>query len=326
MTTNTYREALFFYGLENPAGTKASLGSGSVVDIDRDSMAWSMAGAMQAGIPYQSIRQHLDGPGAIAVSGAYWDISFQQKVKASTGATARPEIDPVLRACGMSSSVGASVIYTPYNDPNASSAYESMTLRREQTINGNVYEAFGVRGNFSFTYQSEGALLLSFNGIGAYVDPSGQSALTVVGDANYNAGNILTKCTTCTFFGVPLSASAWSLNAGFQASPIQSITNAGGHYYQWPAPLTRPEQRAVGTVTCLLDKESTFDLFNKIKRKDNAAGTVAFGFGARSLTFNHGEVRIVGYSAQEQDGAVQWTLTYEAVSDGINPGLKITFA
>lgn len=101
--------------------------------------------------------------------GALKTVSFGCEVKgpgAAYSATVRPEIDPLLRACGLAATVDATpgsetVTYAP-----ASTGLESCTVYYYQ--DGTLHKLTGCRGNVAYSMEAGGKVMANFTMTGHY--------------------------------------------------------------------------------------------------------------------------------------------------------------
>lgn len=103
------------------------------------------------------------------VTGKNVSLSLPVEVRGSGTAGSAPEIDPLLRACGLNPTTVAdtSVIYAPLSD---SDSHESVTVYWYE--DGLLHKATGCRGTMSLSMSVNGIATMSFDLSGIYVDPS----------------------------------------------------------------------------------------------------------------------------------------------------------
>jgi hypothetical protein len=103
------------------------------------------------------------------VTGKTVSLSLSCELRGSGTAGSAPEIDPLLRACGLDPATvaDASVIYSPLSD---SDAHESVTLYWYE--DGLLHKAVGCRGTMSLSLSVNGIPTISFDLSGIYADPS----------------------------------------------------------------------------------------------------------------------------------------------------------
>jgi hypothetical protein len=102
------------------------------------------------------------------VTGKSVSLSLSVEVRGSGTAGSAPEIDPLLRACGLDPATTAdtSVIYSPLSD---AASHESATIYWYE--DGLLHKATGCRGTMSLSMSVNGIATMSFDMSGVYVDP-----------------------------------------------------------------------------------------------------------------------------------------------------------
>lgn len=315
--------------IESPAGTAAATPSTAAMLLAKAVFTEGGSG----NIARASTRPYLDPDEPGAVHGRFWNVALDGEIKAATAAGAVPDIDPILRSCGLDAtpSAGVSITYDTVPLPDAAASVESCTIWSEETkTDGMIYEAWGCRGTFDVTFGTQAGLRYTSNMVGGYEEPI-TNAVGYYESATYNAGVSLATLADAT----PVALGAWgdavlrsgSISLGYTpvVRPSMGGTAALG-YHKWPAGLTRADNAPLA-VNLVLE-------FPLVASQDlhglHVAGTpedvvLIFAAGSRTLTITLRQV-VWTSVVRNDEGPVTCNLTGTAAKDGALSALTMVFA
>jgi len=155
--------------LTKQEGILVKIGTSSTPDAANDSVmvqdiGWSFAGARM--IDRAAVKPTL-GQLKPVFAGTLMEMTFTVELKGSGTAGTAPEYDPLLKACGIGSTiVGAtSVTYA-----GVSTAHEYCTIYYYE--DGGLYQLTGVQGDAELTYEAGGVPMISFTMTGHVTGPT----------------------------------------------------------------------------------------------------------------------------------------------------------
>lgn len=211
------------------------------------------------------IRPYL-GNAEQLVAGQHVELDFEVEAAGSGAAGTVPGYGALLRACGLSETVTASVKveYKP-----VSSAFESVTIYFHN--DGVLHKITGARGDLEFSLSSGQIPVFKFKFVGIYNAPT-DVALPAVTLSGFQTPLVANSTNTPTFslFGTSAVLNDLSLQLGNQ---VDYITRIGSQYVQ----IT--DRKAAGQVTFEANLIATKDWF-----------TTSLATAAVALALTHGTV------------------------------------
>ena len=252
--------------------------------------------------------------------GGLLELSFDAEVKGSGAAGTKPELSPLLQACGMTETIVAStsVTYTPDSTPTT---IKSVTLYLY--MDGSLLIITGARGTVSFDVKTGGLVTAKFKMTGhapyagVYTDvalPTGTFNATIPVPA-------LSVAATIGAYSPVLDTFMVGLNSKLEMPP--SIGAADGY-----AELIISEREVKGSFDPELDTEAAFAWWSELSAGTlNAFTTGAIGATAgNKVTFSMPAVYIEKLAPKDRNGILCLTADYVAVeSGGVDNEISIAF-
>ena len=170
--TKLVKRDLILAAIEATYNTDANPGGSDAVLVEN--VGWSYAGARMVERPV--VKPTL-GQFKQIFAGTLMEITCDAELKGSGNAGDAPEIDALLRACGLASTVsaGTSVEYAP-----ASTGHESATIYFNE--DGGLYKLTGARGTVALNLETGNKGMASFTLTGHVTGPIDQAAPAAVYD------------------------------------------------------------------------------------------------------------------------------------------------
>lgn len=275
------------------------------------------------------VENRVDRRVAKAPSTKWWEISFENEVKAGTAADAPPEISNFLQGAGFDETVNVStsVVYTITQQPMANASIVSHSLRKEligNQANPITVQAYGVRwGGFELAWAEDDEVVVRGTGIGAYVTPVAAAAVA----PTYNAGAPLAELTTFTI-GAWADSVVRSLSVTLptRAVPRRGRSSNDVEGVVWPCVLSWPVGEPVrGTAQIELVDETAHGFYAAWEAGTAEDIQAVFTIGSRTLTV---DLESCQYEAitKVRDEPYLYDLNFHAHYDGTNGSVKLTFA
>lgn len=274
-------ETQVFFSVEATPGTEQAVVGTDAVDCDRCDFRAEGERTQRA-----AIRPYQDRPAPRRPHAKRWAIDLAGEVKAATAAGTAPELSALLRAAGFKETVnvGVSVVYDLATDPNASPDATSLTVRKEQTVDGLTWVGIGARiGALELTSDFEGGLMWSGKALAGYKTPANQGAAT---SPTANTGTPLVLLDVA---GTPFQAHTYSaviesvrLNLATAARPRPHMGASNG--YKLPFLLNRDRTSPVeGEFTCEMEDETAFDFWARWEGQTVANSQATWKAGSRAV-------------------------------------------
>ena len=241
-------------------------------------------------------------------------VSFDIELSGSGVAGTAPAFGPLLIACGMAETDGASdVTYAPEASPNTLNTTPDPDVAKSATIycfyDGTRHVITGARGTVSFNFVAGQFAVASFNFIGIYNDPD-STALS----GNFTVANQQpalevndTNLTTATFFGET-------------SQRIESIDFALNNALIYKETASSKEvlitDRAPGG-TCVIEApaRSSIDYFEDTRGIAQASSSLVLGATAGNIiTMTMPQTDITGITYGDTNGVISLSMPYLARS------------
>lgn len=249
-------------------------------------------------------------------TGLYAKLSFKVEVKGSGTAGTPPAIAVLLRSCAMAETIVASTSVT-YNP--ISSGHESCTLYFNS--DGTNYVLKGARGTFTYRMTAQGVVVLEFEFTGLFSQPAAVAMPTpTYGTQLTQLPQVASSANTPTFTvgGVSMILRSFALDAGNEVKPRMLVRSES---------VIIPNRAEKISATVEAVALATYNPFSLAAAMTSQAISLVHGTGAGKIaTLSVPAAQVQRPSGlEEQDGVVEWPLSYLPLPTSGNDQFTLAF-
>lgn len=254
------------------------------------------------------------GADSSIVGGTPVKVEFSCDLAGSGAAGTAPALGPLLRACGLSETVNASVdvTYQPI-----SSAFESITLY--VNMHGVNHKITGARGTVSFDFSNGAIPKAKFSFTGIYNAPT-DVALPVLTLTSWQKALVMNRVNTTpfTFHGISAVVSKFSLDIGASISWKDWVNNAEEVRYT--------DRKLSGSITLQADTIATKDWFATARAATLAALALTHGTVAgNKVKVDAANVQLFDPKYEDDDGILMHSMSLGFVPNAGNDEFTLKF-
>lgn len=247
--------------------------------------------------------------------GTLGTLSFDVYLKGSGTAGTAPEIDPLLRACGLgvTNVPATSDTYAP-----VSTAIESCTIYWYE--DGLEHRLIGCRGNFSAALEAGAPGKLSFTMTGHYTKPSDVALVTPTYDSTVPPSVI--NLASFLLDSVAFNVAAISLDMGMTLAMPADITGADGF-----GDITITGRNVTGSIDPLATVIATYDWITKWQADTSVALTTGAvgGTAGNKWTLACPTAQYTEIAHGDRDGIITRQVSFAANESSGDDELSIIF-